>query len=428
MKIAMVHPSLWGRGGAERQLLRLAIELQKLGHEVEIFTDAVSEECYPSLLKNVTVNVLPHPLRQLHRGLAQPATSSMMRRELPKKNVARLRRLMERVIWHQYYTNELPLMLNIGRRIPKGFDVINNHNFPSEWATLIAKKRLKAPIVWMCNEPPSWFFSTNSRTPLSKVYWPLFEVFDKVTVGYIDQIAVLSRIAAEYVERAYNRSAYIVRSGVDVELFHKAKGEDVRKAHELENSFVLLQVGNIGSVRRNIDSVKTLHYLSRNHDNVQLILDGYGLQEQKNSLLALAKKLGVGDKVLLIHTTDDGELAKVYAACDVFLFPAQITWGLAVIEAMAASKPVIVSNKCGASEIIQSNVNGIVVDHARPEEMAKKVELLMSDPNLRRKLGESAYEYVRNNLSWEKYAKTMEKIFEQTIAGLTLKRNSIIGL
>jgi len=47
MKIAMVHPSLWGRGGAERQLLRLAIELQKIVHEVEIFTDAVSEKVLP---------------------------------------------------------------------------------------------------------------------------------------------------------------------------------------------------------------------------------------------------------------------------------------------------------------------------------------------------------------------------------------------
>jgi glycosyltransferase involved in cell wall biosynthesis len=125
--------------------------------------------------------------------------------------------------------------------------------------------------------------------------------------------------------------------------------------------------------------------------------------------------LGVENKVLFIHTTDDEELAKVYAACDVFLFPAQITWGLAVIEAMATARPVIVSERCGVSEVIQNSVNGFVVDHAKPEEMAKKVELLMSDSNLRRKLGENAYEYVRNNLSWEKYAKTMEKIFEQTV-------------
>jgi glycosyltransferase involved in cell wall biosynthesis len=423
MRVAMIHPSLVLRGGAERQVVELAVGLQKLGHEVEVFTDAIGEECYPNLLKNVTVNVVPHPLRQLQRGLARPITSFLMERELPKENVPRYRNLMEKVIWRQYYTNALPIMLNIGKRIPKCFDIINNHNFPSEWAALIAKKRLRVPIVWMCNEPPSWFFSMDSRSPTSKLYWPLFEIFDKIAVGYIDQIVVLSQVAAGYVKKAYNRSAQIVRTWADVELFHKAKSEDVRKAYGLENSFVLLQVGNFGSNRRNVDSIKTLHYVSNNHDNVKLILDGYGSQEQKNLLVSLAKKLDVEDKILFLHTVNDEETAKVYAACDVFLFPAEITWGLAVIEAMAAARPVVVSKRCGASEVIQNNVNGFVVDHAKPEEMAKRVELLISDSSLRRKLGENAYEYVKNNSSWEKYARNMENIFRQSILAFKPKRN-----
>jgi len=71
---------------------------------------------------------------------------------------------------------------------------------------------------------------------------------------------------------------------------------------------------------------------------------------------------------------------------------------------MAAAKPVVVSRETGASEIIQSGVNGIVVDHAKPEEMARQVELLMNNPKLRKRLGENAYRYVRRNLSWEHYA------------------------
>lgn len=422
MKIAMVHPSLWGRGGAERQLLRLAIELQKIGHEVEIFTDAVSEKCYPNLLRNLTVNVIPHPLWRLHRGLAWHATSSMIHQEPPeKKDVSNLQKLMRKLIWQQYYTSELPLMLNLGRGIPKGFDVINNHNFPSEWAAFIAKKNLKVPIVWMCNGPPSWFFSINPSSSLSKLYWPLFELFDKVAVNYVDKIVVLSHVSAKDVRKAYNRSACVVRSGVDVDFFHKASGESFRKAHGLENSFVLLQVGNIGSVRRNIDSVKILDCLSQSYDNIKLIFDGYGSPKQINLLTTLAKKLGIKDKMLFLHTESDEELAKVYAACDVFVYPSQITWSLAVTEAMAAAKPVIVPKKCGISEILQSGVNSIVVDHARPEEIAKHVELLMNKPKLRRKLGGNAYEYVKNNLSWKKYAKNMESVFEQTISNF--KRN-----
>jgi glycosyltransferase involved in cell wall biosynthesis len=387
----MIHTPLTGRGGGERQILRLAIELQKLGHEVKIFVNAVDEEaCYPNLLNKVTINVISHPL---------------VRFKPLYRRVAKKRAIL--------YDSILPRMINIGRSIPKGFDIINDHNFPTEWAAFFAKKRLKIPAVWMCNEPPFWFFLPDHRKGLQKINWPLFEVLDKIAVKHIDEIVVLSRVAQRLVRKVYNRPSKIVRSGVDIELFHNASGEEVRKKHGLENDFILLHVGNLDPVKRQSDSIKTLYYLSKDYDNIKLILDGAG---QRDSLIRLSEKLGVRSKVLFLHTTNDEELARVYTACDLFVFPSQITWGLATVEAMAAAKAVIVSKECGASEIVQSGVNGIVVDHAKPKEMARQVESLMNNAKLRKKIGENAYEYVKNHLSWEKYAKNMESIFKQTIS------------
>ena len=416
MRIAMIHTPLLGRGGGERQILRLAIELQKLGHEAEIFTSAVDEEkCYPDMLKQVTVKVIPHPFEKKMPKFLTPLERSQRSPREECQETSFLRTWMRRNFGRQFYTvpYDLPSMLNLGRKVPKGYDIINNHNFPSEWAAFSAKKRLKAPVVWMCNEPPFWFFIPELRRGLRKVNWPVFELFDRVAVDYIDEIIVLSHVAQAYVRKAYKRPSKVVRSGTNVELFHNASGESIREKHGLKNDFILLQVGNLEINKRQVDSVRTLGYLSKNYDHIKLILDGGGRREE---LAKLSEKLGVKDKVLFLHTNDDEELAKVYAACDVFVFPAHITWGLAVIEAMASAKPVIVSRKCGASESIESGVNGIVVDHAKPEEMARHVERLINDSKLRKRLGENAYEYARNNLSWEKYARTMEKVFEQTIS------------
>jgi len=417
----MIHTPLWGRAGGERQVLRLAMELQNIGHEVEIFTSAVNEECYPDFLKKLTVNVILHPLAgKLSPDLA-PRIASSTARQRPLKEVEELPHLREwmgKIIGRQYYTSELPSMLNLGRRIPKGFDIINNHNFPTEWAAFFAKKRLKVPVVWMCNEPPYWFFVPEFRKGLRKINWPLFEVLDRVTVSYIDEIVVLSRIGAGYVRKAYNRSARVVRTGVDTELFHNASGEDIRKIHGLENSFVLLYVGRSAYAQQS-SVIRALYRLSKDYDNVNLILDGPG---QRDTLIRLSEKLGVRDKVLFLYGNSDEELARVYAACDVFVYPSSISpWGLVVTEAMATAKPVVVSKQVGTSEVIQSGVNGIVVDHATPEEIAKQVEILMNNPKIRKKLGENAYEYVKNNLSWEKYAKNMESVFQQTISNF--KRN-----
>ncbi len=413
MKIALVHTSLWGRGGAERQLLNLAIELQKLGNEVEIFAPQVNEKtCYPELLKIVKVNVLPSnrfvPFKNDSNTYFDEAAGG--------RNI---RSQVKRIAVHQFYTSGLPAMISLGRTIPKGFDIINNHNPPSEWAAFVAKRRLKIPVVWMCNEPPTWF-SSNRKGVTKKISWPLFEIWDKTSVDYIDKIIVLSHVAERMVENAYNKPSMIVRTGLDLKILQNVSGEDVRKQYGLENDFVLLHVANFAPNRQS-NSIKALSYLSKNHSNVKLLLDGAGPQEE---LQKLCEKLDVKDKVFFIRSKCDTDLAKVYVACDVFLFPQQITWGLAAVEAMASAKPVIVSKGCGVAEVIDDNVNGFLVEHGKPEEITKKVENLIADPTLRRKIGENALDYVKENLSWKKYAQQMEQVFEKTIQNNKQKSNA----
>lgn len=418
MKIAMVHSPILGRGGGERQLLRLAIELQRRGNEVEIFTSALNaENSYPDMIKQLTITVIPHPLgKKMPKWLTPLDAAEKAAAESGESSgnaeKSTLREWMRCNMGKQFYTYpyEVPSMFNIGRKIPKGFDVINNHNYPSEWAAFYAKKRLRAPIVWMCNEPPFWFFVPELRKGLRKVNWPVYNLLDKTAVDYVDEILVLSHIAGGYVRKAYNRPSRVVRSGIDADRFIKASGAKVREKQGLGKDFVLLQVGNLELNKRQADCIRALEILSKKHDNVKLVFDGGG---RRDELIQLSRKLGLEEKVLFLHSMGDEALAEVYAACDVFLFPAQITWGLAVVEAMAAAKPVVVSKKCGASEIIKHNENGLVVEHANPQELADKVDVLMNDAYLRRELGENAQAYVKSNLSWAKFAESMEKIFER---------------
>jgi len=390
--------------------------MERMGHEVEIFTNAINEDSYPEFFDKLKVNVIPHPLAgKLPRGLTPQIATSKIRQTQGDENETgpSLRKWMREMVGRQFYTSEVPSMIELGMKIPKRFDIINNHNFPTEWAAFIAKKRLKVPVVWMCNEPPYWFFSPEQRRGLRKINWPLFELLDKVAVDYIDRIMVLSHVSEEYVRKAYNRPSTIVRTGVDVEIFHNASGEKLRRKYGLENSFVLLFVG-ISRYARRTDVVRALYHLSKKYENVRLVLES---AREREMLTSLSEKLGVRDKILFLYSASDRELAEVYAACDVFVYPASASpWGLVVAEAMAASKPVIVTKQVGISEVIQNGVNGIVIDRAKPKEIAKQVKMLMNDPKLRKRIGENAYEYVKNNLSWERYAKSVERVFQETIS------------
>lgn len=70
----MLHPAITWHGGAERQILTLALELQRLNHKVEIFTTAIDNTCYPEMVRQLTINVV------------QPSWINK-KRDKPKKNI-----------------------------------------------------------------------------------------------------------------------------------------------------------------------------------------------------------------------------------------------------------------------------------------------------------------------------------------------------
>jgi glycosyltransferase involved in cell wall biosynthesis len=391
MKIAMIHTPFLTRTGGERQILTLALELQKRGHQVEIFTNYADKNTYPELFSKLTVNVVPFDSK-----ITKPLDKVFKKYNVFFKN----------------YAYACPSMLALAKKVTKDFDIINNHNFPTEWAAFLAKNRLKIPVVWICNEPPFWYLHPQQRQGLNKFNWPVYSIFDKYAVKQVDEILALSNVDAKTIWETYHRSSRVVRSGVNVDFFHNTSGNIVRKKYSLENDFVLLQVGTLVYYKRQEDSITALAQLSKKHDNVKLILDGGGNQKP---LIALAKELGVQDKIIFLHASSDEELAATYAACDVFLYPSDSTWGLVVVEAMAASKPIIISRKSGASEIIEDNITGFVVNHEKPMEIADRLELLINNPRLISALGDNCYHYVKKNLSWEKFAKDIENIFQQII-------------
>jgi len=381
MRIAIINDAFASSAGGQRQCLKLAIELQKRGHEVEIFTSIVNyKTCFPELLWKVKINAVPYSYNLL-KG--------------------------------HYKT--LAGMIKMGCCISDKFDVINNHNFPSEWAAFVAKKRLNIPVIWMCNEPPFWFFQAEAKRGKRKLYWPLFEVFDKIAVKKsMDQIVVLSNMIGEIVKRVYGKDFKVVRSGIDIKDYGNTMWNIFKKKYGLENSFILLQVG-IHYYKKPEDSIKAMAYLDYKYKNLKLIFIGLTDEKRKKMLINLSQKLGVANKVLFLGPVSDKELEQAYAACDIFLFPSFQSWSLSTVEAMVFKKPVIVSNKCGVSEIIDNYKNGIIVNHAEVKNLAMEIERLIEDRELRVKIGMNAYINVKENLSWERYAENMERIFMDVI-------------
>ena len=400
MKIACIHPAFTGSGGGERQILNLAIELQKKGHYVEIFTQYLDPlKCFPEQIRQVKIKaVFPNRITR--------DTMEMLANAFEKNKV--LYKIMLDVA--RNYKDFINMVI-IGLNIPRNFDIINCHNFPTEWAACIAKIKTKTPVVWSCNEPPFWFLHHSN---LKILCFPLYQLWDRFLVKkYINRIVTLDKLNKQRVKEIYGCESIIVRSGIDYALLQDVSGERIRDSYDIKDSdFVLLQVGTLAEYKRQVDSIQALKIL-KGTENIKLIFAGESPRTEKVFLENLVKELGIADRVIFAGKVSDENLYKLYMACDILLFPAEQTWGLAAIEAMASSKPVIVNRNCGVAEVIEDGSNGFLVSSRSPEEMAEKVRILMADSNLYKSMGQKAREFVKANFSWEKLAEDYINIFEE---------------
>ncbi len=398
MKLAILHTSLDVKGGAERQVLKLAIELQKSGHEVKIYVSRLdAPQCYPELIEQVKVTECDGPGYKNHRK-AILASSRYMKQ------------MAERI---------------------EQCDIINCHNYPTVYAAVLAKKRFAeeakkktgekekyVPIVWMCNEPPFPPLFKEGNFFKKAVYrlavFP-FLIKNKKILGEIDQIVVLDEMNRRRVMTAFGREAKIIHTGLDFpELVEPLALADENKNKKNENSFRLLSVGRVDKGKRVEDSLRALAELKKTIPEVKLDIVGSG--GELVLMQELAKELLVEKEATFHGNVENNKLSQLYHTCDVFIFTAENqSWGLVPLEAMAHGKPCLVSTGCGVSELLTEGENCLKIEPRKQGDIVKGIMRLYQDFDLRKELSVNGKRFVEENFSWRKYGGEMETLFQQAI-------------
>lgn len=123
-----------------------------------------------------------------------------------------------------------------------------------------------------------------------------------------------------------------------------------------------------------------------------LVIVGAGPEEQR--LRDLAQAFGVARRVHFAGRVADADLPAYYRAADLFVLPSHLraeAFGIVQLEAMAAGLPVISTELAtGTSEVNQHGVTGFVVPPSEPLRLARAIQVLLANPELRRQLGQQA--------------------------------------
>ncbi|MBK9151350.1 MAG: glycosyltransferase family 1 protein [Saprospiraceae bacterium] len=112
------------------------------------------------------------------------------------------------------------------------------------------------------------------------------------------------------------------------------------------------------------------------------------------------------------------KLAALYAACDVFVFPSITeTFGNVVAEAMASGLPCVIADGGGSSSLVRDGVNGFKCMYNNPEEYFTKINIILTEPELRQHFIQKGIEYA-SKMSWTNLTLTY---FEE-LSGLSKAR------
>ncbi len=272
---------------------------------------------------------------------------------------------------------------------------------PIGLAALAIGHILKLPIVgtYHTSLPQYAGYLTNDGA-IEELMWKfVLWYYDRMDFVYVPS----KRTGDELVGKGISpEKIRIFPRGVNTERFHPAKRDPqfIQQYTDVD-AFKLLYVGRVSKEKDLPLLSRVFKRLSESIDHVSLVVAGDGpyLEEMKEGL----QNTNCCFTGYLIGEA----LEKLYASCDLFVFPsATDTFGNVVLEAQASQLPVIVTDSGGPHENLIPGKTGIVIPAHDEQALCAAIRSLIKNPEKLRKMGKAARRYAEG--------RSFESAFEQT--------------
>lgn len=378
-------------GGAGVYAKFMSRELAKLGIEVHVISPTTER----FLTKQVEKDLIVHRIPIIDRPLLKIPSYWLRLRRFYKE----LETLEGFDLLHGNVTSDLSLTKNLVK-IPR---VVTLHHL--------------AHSTFQVTNPSCLEMIQNPEGEVGIVTWLEKKIidFDKRVITRADKIITVSNFVKRCIVNVYRvpeSKVEVIYNGICQD-YEPIENDilQVKKKYGLQGSMILF-VGRLEKRKGLPFLLKAFRTVSKSTKST-LVIAGSGRVEPFRSF---AVALGIGKRVVFTGFVDDGTLKKLYHACDVFVLPSLLEgFGLTILEAMAAGKPVVAFNVGGIPEVMRDDIHGKLVDLKKPNELANALLYFIENPQLSRKIGKRNRDYVVRKFSWKKTAKQTERLYQSLI-------------
>jgi phosphatidylinositol alpha-mannosyltransferase len=366
VKIGIVSPYAYPRpGGANAHIRESYAHLREMGHEVRIITAPWGDD------------PLAQDVIQIGRAVAVPFNGSIGRVTLSVRLEWLISRMLDR----------------------EKFDIIHHHEPFVPFLSFQILDSAKCPNV----------ATFHAFGGFSVSYWLGRVVLDRY-MNKLDERIAVSSAARHFVSRYFPGEYKIIPNGVDVDFYANA-----RPFPEFRDGKVnILFVGRVEPRKGAMYLLRAYARIKARHPETRLIVVGRG--PEIGDLRRFVRDHHVAD-VFFAGRVDDVDKARFYKTADIYVAPStgQESFGIVLLEAMAAGCAVVASDIHGYKRVVQRNVSGLLVEPRDADALERALDRLVTAPDLRRTLGEAGAKRAPE-YDWNHVTAQLVEVYEEVIA------------
>jgi phosphatidyl-myo-inositol alpha-mannosyltransferase len=373
MKIGLVTPYVYPLpGGVTEHVHFLYENLRTRGHDVRIITSS------HGLQRSSEGDVV-----RIGKGFSMPANGSMGTITLSPRFLSQVRDMLEAERFDLLHFHEpfVPFLSPIVLRLSTSVNVATFHAYGG-WS-------------------------------------PAYEFGSRVLRGYAERLhgrIAVSAAARHFIDRYFPGDYKVIPNGVDVDRYRRA----VPLARWQDGTRNILFVGRHEPRKGLLELLKAFRILRKTGCDCRLLIVGSGPQEREAHRYVLTRRLR---GVEFLGRVSDTEKAQLFRTADVYVSPAtgRESFGIVLLEAMAAGTPVVASDIHGYKGVVRRDREGLLVPPRKPKAIAAAIARLLADDTLREQMGASGIERAEE-FSWPRVTAKVDAYY-----GFVIRRLAATG-
>jgi len=373
MKIGLVSPYVYPLPGGVTQHVRYLYEnLRQRGHDVRILTSS------HGLQRASEGDVI-----RLGKGFSFPTNGSVGTITLSFRYIAQVREVLER----------------------ERFDVLHFHEPFVPFLSLVLLRESQSVNVATFHAYGGWS--------------PAYEVGSRALRGYPERLhgrIAVSAAARHFIDRYFPGDYKVIPNGVDVDRFRRA----VPVARWQDGTRNILFVGRFEPRKGMLDLLKAYRILRKTGCQCRLLLVGGGPQEREARRYIATRRLG---GVEFLGRVSDDEKSQLFRTADVYVAPAtgRESFGIVLLEAMAAGAPIVASDIHGYKGVVRRDREALLVPPRSPKRIAASVARLLREPDLAAAMSEAGQRRAEE-FSWPRVTAKVDDYY-----GFVIRRLAAAG-